>query len=493
MNVRPLTAAAAAAAVFVAGAGAAYLVLHPAAVRPESTAAAPAASAGTAPAPATRALEIPADVLARAAVRTEAATSGVIDAAIRAPGTVQPNAYREVKVTPLVAGRVTRMLVELGQSVPRGAPIAELYSPDLADARARYLSAKADTDAGEARLNRTRRLAALGSASQQELEQVTAEHVRHESDMREAADRLRLLGVDPASVGNPHADGASVLVVRAPAAGVITERPATTGSAADASTALATIAELSPVWIIADVYERDIAAVTANAAATITADAYPGAEWQGRVTYVSPDVRPETRTAQVRVEIANADAKLKFGMFVRVSVETRGSRHVVIPAAAVQTVGADSVVFVPDSGSSNRFRERRVALGTREGDRVAVLDGLVEAERVVTQGSFDLRAEAERQGIRPSAGEPAAQAASVAITENGFQPATLTLKRGVAARVTFTRKTDQTCATEIAIPRYGIRQALPLNQPVTVEFTPEDGEAAFQCGMGMLKGALVVQ
>ena len=129
--------------------------------------------------------------------------------------------------------------------------------------------------------------------------------------------------------------------------------------------------------------------------------------------------------------------------------------------------------------------------------------GLAAGERVVTTGSFSLRAETERQGLRPPA--PSASAApaatptaapdfAVRITTNGFEPNTLTLRAGVPARVTFTRTTDETCAKEVVFPDYAIRRALPLNQAVAVEFTPRtNATAGFVCGMNMLKGALVVQ
>src|SRR5204863_5429105 len=105
---------------------------------------------------------------------------------------------------------------------------------------------------------------------------------------------------------------------------------------------------------------------------------------------------PETRTAQVRLELANTDARLKFGMFVDVRFVTTAAKQVVVPATAVQSIGGDTVVFVPASGSTRRFRERKVILGGRDGDRVAVMEGLSAGERIVTKGSFDLRAEAER-------------------------------------------------------------------------------------------------
>ena len=487
MTISRLTAGVAALAVFAAGAGAAawWLRRTPHPDRPVSP---PIAAEGSAPAKDVIRLE--ADAAARAGIVVARAAAASVVTPLRLPGTIRPNAYRQVSVTPLVSGRVTRVIVELGQTVAKGAPIAEVYSPEAAQARAAFLTATADVEVGEARLRRTERLAALGSASQQELEQTRAEHVRHQTEAREAAARLRLIGIDPASATDPHAEVASTVLVTSPQQGVVIERPATTGMTAEPSSVLATIADLSTVWIVADVHERDVALAGVGTPVTATADGYPGVEWRGRIAYVSPDVRPETRTAQVRIEVANPGGKLKFGMFVTASIAAAQAAGVVIPAAAVQTIGADSIVFVPDGTNANAFRERRVRLGTAEGDRVPVIEGLAPGDAVVTSGSFALRAEAERQGVRPP---PAVQAFDVAVTAAGFEPASLTVRRGVPARVTFTRKTDQTCATEVAIPALGIRRALPLNQPVTVELTPASATTVFQCGMGMLSGALVVR
>lgn len=489
MTISRWAAGTAAAAIFAGGAAAAYLLRGPGGEQPHGSPAAPAVAAMPAP-PGGAMVRIPPDLVARAGITVQPASTTAVAAVVRVPGTVQPNAYRQVSVTPLAGGRVTRVLVELGQTVVRGTPIADVYSPDVAQARAAYLSASADVDAGDARVRRTERLATLGSASQQELEQVRAEQVGRETQRREAAARLTLFGIDASRLADAHADpGASTVRVVAPQAGVIIQRPASAGMTAEPSTVLATIADLSPVWIMADVYERDFAAITTGAAATVTAVAYPGLAWHGRVAYISPDVRPETRTTQVRIEVPNQDGKLRFGMFVDVAIGMRETAGVSVPASAIQTIGADTVVFVPDGTSPGAFRERRVEAGASQGDRVIVLAGLAAGEPLVTTGSFELRAEAERQGVRPVT----TQAASVAVTASGFEPASLTLQRGVPARLTFTRTTDHTCATELDIPAYGIHRALPLNQPVTIEFVPAASGATFQCGMGMLTGTLVVR
>src|SRR5262249_19905259 len=176
----------------------------------------------------------------------------------------------------------------------------------------------------------------------------------------------------------------------------------------------------------------------------------------------------------------------------------RSGTALAVPRSAVQMIGPDSVVFVAEDPTGTSFQERRVVVGPAEGERIAVFDGLSAGERVVTNGSFVVRAEAERLAIHPASTDAAGQRGqgvqtfTVAITTRGFEPGSLTLKPGVPARVTFTRATDETCATELAMPDYGIKRALPLNQPVVVEFTPTK-DAEFQCGMGMLAGKLVVR
>jgi len=199
--------------------------------------------------------------------------------------------------------------------------------------------------------------------------------------------------------------------------------------------------------------------------------------------------------------VPNPDAKLRFGMYVNTRIGGRAAPSLTVPRAAVQMIGPDSVVFVPAGTDGAAFRARRVRLGPADGDRLAVLDGLSAGDRVVSKGSFVVRAEAERLGVGPvsmsdQAGRVAArpsQDVSVTITPKGFEPDSLALRAGIPARVTFTRTTDETCAKEIVFPDYGIRRALPLNTPVVVEFVPAAKNAGFQCGMGMLAGKLVVR
>jgi membrane fusion protein, heavy metal efflux system len=431
-------------------------------------------------------------------------------ALLRAPGIVEPNAYKRVVVTPIAAGRVVRIVAELGARVVRGQTIAQIYSPELAEAQATYVAARAALGAHDRELARTTKLAQIGSASREELERVEAEHTGRRAAVESASSRLTLLGLSNSAIeqlGTGHATSAT-LDVPAPLTGVVTERSANVGLNVDATTPLLTIVDLSSVWVVADVYEKDFSRILVGAAATITTPAYPGVTLVGRVSYIDPRVSPETRTAKARIEVPNARQDLRLGMLAEVSLagSASGAAVVQIPRSAVQQVADRSVVYVVNPGNDGELLERSVQLGEVTDNSVAVLAGLEPGATVVTDGSFHVRAERERLGlgvpapapaaVAPSAAVPAApeQTARIAVTKDGFNPARLTLKAGTLVKLTFVRTTDETCATDVVFPSLNIKRPLPLNTPVVVELTPaKAGEIAFACGMAMFKGAIVVE
>jgi RND family efflux transporter MFP subunit len=360
----------------------------------------------SAPGPATVAagdaeIVIAPDVVARAGLKT--ATVGVVDvsAAVTVPGTVMPNAYQEVKVTPIAGGILTKIHVELGTSVQRGAPLATIFSSELADAQMRYLSMGAMLEADHKKLERTEQLAAIGAASRQELEEVTAVHAGHETEVAAARQRLLLLGLTQQQVANLRDPNqvVSQVTVPAPISGVVTARSANPGQVVAMAQELFVITDLAIVWLVGDLYEQDFAAVRVGSEATITTAAYPGSEFRGRVSYIDVRVDPQTRTAKVRVEVPNPGGRLRLGMYVNmVFAGAGGQRQVVIPRAAVQSMGDQSIVFLPVAGEEGKFLRRKVRLGSASGNSYVVLEGLRAGDTVVTDGSFLLRAEAARSG-----------------------------------------------------------------------------------------------
>jgi hypothetical protein len=290
---------------------------------------------------------------------------------------------------------------------------------------------------------------------------------------------------------------------------VVTERLANVGQNVDPASKLFTVIDLSTVWVVADVYEQDFSRVRVGSEAVVTTPAYPARALRGRVSYIDPQVNPATRTAKVRVEVPNPRSDLRLGMYADVVITGgAGSTVALIPRRAVQHVGDRTVVYVANAKAPGTFVEREVRLGPASGGQVEVTAGVEPGDLIVSEGSFSVRAERERLGLRSGPGvatgaekpvasergQPTIQSVKIAVTAQGFEPAKVTLRAGVPVRLVFTRTTDKTCATEVVFPSLGVKRALPFDEAVTIEFTPDKtGDIAFACGMNMLKGAVVIQ
>src|SRR5262245_31366118 len=257
------------------------------------------------------------EAVSRAGITTAPAEVVASQAIIQLPGTVNADAYREVKVVPIVGGIVTRVHVELGMMVKRGAPLATLFSPELAEAQTKYLSMRAMLVADHQKLQRTQQLVAIGAASRQELEDIMAVHASHATEVEAARQRLLLLGLSQAHVEaltNP-SQIVSDITVPAPIAGVITSRTANLGQVVSMGQELFVVTDLSQVWVIGGLHEQDFQTVHVGSEATLITPAYPTLTWRGRVTYIDPRVEPQTRTAKVRMEVPNAEGRLRLGMY----------------------------------------------------------------------------------------------------------------------------------------------------------------------------------
>jgi cobalt-zinc-cadmium efflux system membrane fusion protein len=348
------------------------------------------------------------ELVRRAGIVAGAAGTTAAGVSLRLPGEVTADAYRSVAVTPLVAGRVVSVSAELGDRIRAGEALARLYSPALAAAETAFLSRRAELEAHHEQLERTGRLLDIGAASQQELDHVREEHTAMTARVEAARAELELLGLSPDGIDrldDPSAVSA-LADVPAPIDGIVLERRANVGLNVDPSMSLFTVVDLSVVWVIADLYERDFALVREGASATVTTSAYPEFRFDGRVGYIDPMVQRETRTARLRVEVPNRDGRLRLGMYVDVSVAAASDAEVVVvPVDAVQAIGARSVVYVPGEVSGT-FMERDVQPGRRWDDLVEVVSGLEAGEAVVVEGAFFLRAERERvaPGLDVSAG-----------------------------------------------------------------------------------------
>ena len=339
------------------------------------------------------------EAVAQAGIQTAGVTVGTMTMEVVVPGSVAANSYREVKVTPVAGGVVTSVNVELGATVRRGQPLATIFSTDLADAQMRYLSMAAMQEADHKKLERTQALMAIGAASRQELEEVTAAHASRETEVEAAGQRLLLLGLRPDQARGLR--GANQIVssvtVPAPIDGIVIGRSANLGQVIGMGQELFVVTDLSEVWAVGDLYEQDFRAVGVGSEAAITTPAYPGTTLRGRVTYIDPRVDPQSRTAKIRVALANPDGRLRLGMYVSMAFRTpAGDRAVLVPKAAVQALGDRHVVFVAAKDEAGKFIQRTVRLGPLVAESYAVVSGLRAGDTVVTEGSFLLRAESTR-------------------------------------------------------------------------------------------------
>ena len=312
-------------------------------------------------------------------------------------GVVQPNSYRETPVMSLVGGIVRSVGPELGQNVLKGQTVAIVSSNDLAEAQTKYLAAFAELEEHHKHHARTEKLVSIGAASREELETAASKLKAAESDVANLRQRLLLLGLSSQRVSALRSTSqvSAEVSLPAPTSGTVTSRTVNSGEVIEANKELLRVTDLSSVWVVGQVYEKDLGKVHVGSGASVTTDAYPGRVFRGQVSYVDPKVDPQTRTAQARIELANPGQQLKIGMYVNVAFAALAgtqSTTPVVPVAAVQNLGNQQVVFVASS-DPNVFALRPVRLGPESNGYYPVLEGLSVGDRIVTEGSFMLRAE----------------------------------------------------------------------------------------------------
>ena len=312
-------------------------------------------------------------------------------------GVVQANTYKETPIASLVGGIVRAVKPELGQTVRRGDTVAVVSSNELADAQSRYLTALAALDEHHRHHTRTMKLVEIGAASREELEMANTKLRDAESEVANQRQKLLLLGLSSQRIAslNSTSQISSEVNVPAPSSGTLTSRSINPGEVIEANKELMRVTDLSTVWVVGQVYEKDLATVRVGSGANVTSDAYPGRVFRGRVSYVDPKVDPATRTAQVRIELANPRQMFKVGMYVNVAFAALGAAEKTMPVIskdAVQTIGNQQYVFVA-TDKPNEFVLRPVKLAPESNGFYPVIEGLNSGDRIVVEGSFLLRAE----------------------------------------------------------------------------------------------------
>jgi len=392
------------------------------------------------------------ETLASAELEYEGVTERPAIGLLRTTGAVEPNPRGVQQVTPLVGGRIEQVFVAVGDRVNAGQTVAVIASPQVAqmhgklheaettrslaernlqrvqraENRVAVLQARARLDEAEATLRRTRRLVELGAGAgkdliaaetayrtaradfdfqsnislNRELQEARAGVETARVDVAHIRDEMRALGAPVPDGDDDHRRNTSLVPVRVPASGVVTERSINAGAGVDAGRSLFTISNLSTVYVIANVPEAQSMNVRVGTPAEIRSAALGEGAINGRVSYVDSQLDEATRTVRARIEVANPGERLRAGMFVEVGFQTTTGeatgRELVVRSNAVQRRGSRTVVFVPNTDEPGAFEVREIEAGGSSDGYTRVLSGLRLGERVVTRGSFTLKTQMQK-------------------------------------------------------------------------------------------------
>ncbi|HEX4037690.1 MAG TPA: FixH family protein [Acidobacteriaceae bacterium] len=368
---------------------------------------APAANLGSNPAPAQNGpdpalapLQIAPERLQQIGVTTAVAQISDVHQQLQAPGNVDIDEERLAWVQTRFPGWIQNVFANATwQFVRKGQRLFTIYSPELVSTEQEYLLAKQNQKAFTTSMHTesptTLTAAAVGTATEESGWLVQA-----------AEERLRQFDVPPAEVARLVQSGKvqREIAIVSPASGYITERNALPNAYVQPDTKLYTIADLSTVWVYANVFQNDVGRLKPGDPAEVTVDSYPGRTFRGRIDQILPDVDPTTRTVRVRLVFGNPGVALKPGMYVSVNIDVPLGRQLVIPSAGVLQAGTREIAFL-DHGLGH-LEPRVVQTGPQIGDSVVVLKGLQAGDRIVSSANFLVDSEAQLQSVLGSFSPP---------------------------------------------------------------------------------------
>jgi membrane fusion protein, heavy metal efflux system len=341
-------------------------------------------------------VQLSAELAKRANILTAPVDKQALHPTLRLVGSVNFDADEVADVGARIESRVARMMVTVGDEVKKGDPLAEIDSNEIGGALAALLSARANLIAAEITEKRETELAKQQLSSGAVVERARAEARALRANLNGATQRLLAMGFtheELTRIESGQQLGARKIMLRSPIDGEVVKRNAVLGQVVGPTQPILQIANLDKLWVELDVFERDLGHVADGDSADIESESHPGTVFHGRVTHVAATVDLHTRTAHVRVEVANPERLLRPGQFVHARLSTAGEGRAVlgVPRSAVLQVEGEPTVFV--ASGENVYTARPVEMGVSAGDWVEITRGLVEGDVVVTQGAFVLKSE----------------------------------------------------------------------------------------------------
>lgn len=305
---------------------------------------------------------------------------------------VDQRRYAEIAVPQ--GSQIVSVFVDAGDWVKQGDPLAELTSPDLGRARADYVSARARVKLAEAALERKRGLAVENIVPLREVQEAESGLAEARAALRASRATISGYGADAPS-GDDSLSGGFVL--RSAIAGWVIERNAVSGAFTDPSIAAFKIGDLSTLWLTVHAFERDAVRIRKGTLALLSFSALPGQDYEGRIAVVGRNVERESRTIPVRIDVANGSGVLRPGMSATAAVPIGDANQTIltVPVASVQRVRGEWGVFLPKE-DDHHFEIRRIGRGRDLGGAIEILSGLSKGDKVVVDGAFLLKAQAEK-------------------------------------------------------------------------------------------------
>ena len=314
---------------------------------------------------------------------------------LRVSGKVVPDESKVVRIRPLANGRIQKLFVTPGNSISKGQPLIAFDYVELGELQNSYAKARAAAEVTEAALKRAEHLSTIGALPRSEYEKRKADHENSLAEVKNIEFKLSRYNVSSARLkesGNLEGSTITNSLLRSPANGVLIKFEAAEGEVVDPEHELFVIADLSSVWVEANVHETDLSLIKVGQTAEIHSDAYVGQTFSGKITKIADVLDVATRTVKVRCEVLNPQTLLKLEMFVHATIPTSRTRKaLLVPSVAVQEIDHKPVVFVKKD--DRHFEKRNIQTGEKNESEIEVVSGVKTGEIVVSDGSFSLKSE----------------------------------------------------------------------------------------------------
>ena len=332
---------------------------------------------------------IPADQMSHVQVVT--IEPAKLTRALRLTGSVAFNGFKTTPVITQVGGPVSRVLVVPGQFVHQGQPLLEVSSPDYSQLLAAYVKAKDTLRVATENYKRAQDLYAHHAIAQRDLLQAESDQIQAQADTNASVQAMKVLGIKDPDALMKQPSAFSQIPLLAPISGQIVDRLVSPGQVLQAgSTQAFTISDTSTVWVLANIYQADLAYIHKGDSVSVQTDAYPNT-FHGRISYISPALDPNTRTLQARVVVDNPGDKLKRDMYVTVNVTAGTIRNAIaVPDSSILR-NDENEPFVYVETAPGQFGRRSVQIGQSESGKTQILSGLTPREKVVADGSLFLQ------------------------------------------------------------------------------------------------------